>query len=88
MRTALVKVLNIVQQNAPEMRLVPDQKPIQAFFAYRAHPAFRKGIRVRGVGWRANNRDPLGLENDVEGEGEFGVSVVDQKTHRQLAITY
>jgi len=76
-RMSGVVVLRVLQGD-PQMAVADDERPVGTFGAEGLHPAFGKGVHLRGLRCRLLDLDGLGGEDGVECIGEDGVSVPDQ----------
>ena len=65
------------------MNLVDDKHFVQTFRTDGAHPALYEGVGIRRANRGVNDFDVLGLENGVEGGGEFHIVIMDQKADAQ-----
>ena len=80
MRTVLVVVVDVVDDDTLEVVLVPDDRAVEQLAADGADPAF--GERVRH--WRAHrglqDLHPAAAEDLVECVGELAATVVHERT--------
>ena len=76
----LVVVLEVVDEDAPEVALVVDEDLVEALAADCADEAFGVGVRDWGAHWREDHADTFAREDLVEGAGERRVTVSDQDT--------
>src|SRR5438128_1107268 len=72
-------------KSTPDSR-AEDQQPVQALSAKRLDPALSEGVCVRRPDWRAGHPDPFGYEDIIEGAGELGVSVADEKADLRALV--
>jgi len=73
-------MLNEHPENALEMLLVQDQKPVETLRANRPHEPFGNCVRLRGAKRRANDLNPVASEHAVKTVGEFPIPVADEET--------
>ena len=60
MRSPFIEIADIFNQNASQVRFIPDQQMVQALFAYRPDPSFSKGIGIRSSFRGDTNFDTCG----------------------------
>jgi len=75
----LVVVTDVFPKHSSEVAMAHDEYPVEAFVAYRPHPAFGVGIGPRRSDWRLDHPNALGAEHLVEAGGELGVPIPDQE---------
>ena len=68
------------------MNLVDDEHFVQTFFADSAHPQLYEGLAIGRLNGSVNDFDLLGLENGVDGGGEFHIVFMDQKADARIAL--
>src|SRR6266516_4854439 len=66
-------------EHLPEVAVAEDEDAVEAVGANRAHPTLGEGVRVRGLNWRADDLDALGVEDLVEGVAELRVAIMDEE---------
>ena len=86
MRSLLVIVLHVAPKNAVKMSGTEDQQPVEAVSANRLHPALGEGVGVRSPDRRADDPNPLGCEDIIEGARELGVAIADEEVQRLTAF--
>lgn len=69
-----------------EMLAVEDQEPIQALRANRPYEPFPDTVRLRRAKRRANDLDPIALENAVKTLDELLIPIANQEAERFLAL--
>ncbi len=79
MRSVVIEMAHVLIKNSAGVSLVVDQHPVDALGADAADEPFR--IAVRSRRWRRDlhDVDVFGGKDGVEGVGELGVPVADQK---------
>ena len=86
MRARLIEERRVVREHAAQVRLIHDERVVEALGAGRADPALRVRIGIgRAVG-RAHDRDALAGEDHVEGWRELRVAIVDEEARWLLTI--
>jgi hypothetical protein len=78
-RTMLVIVPGVLDQDLAEMPFAEDQHVVQALAAQRAHEPLRVGIRSRRPDRRLDHPRAVPGEDFVECGGELAVPVADQE---------
>ncbi len=68
------------------MSSIHNQDQIEAFFAGRANPAFRKRVGIRGPDRSGDNVDAFGLKNRIKGWAERAVIVMDQEAQGLFSV--
>jgi hypothetical protein len=69
-----------------EVAAVEDQYSVEQFATDGADPAFGDRVRLGRRRWGAQDADALAGEHGIEGRGEFGVAVPDQKREARRAV--
>ena len=62
-----------------EMTNVCDQQPVQTFGSNGLNEPFRDSVRLRGLNWRTNDSDALGMRRGIKAVREFAIVVSNQK---------
>lgn len=70
-------------QDLEQVALVPDQRLAAQFPAATPDPPFHDRVRSRRADRAAQDPDPLGGEDGVEGGGEFRVPISKEEPHRR-----
>jgi hypothetical protein len=73
-----VVVVDVVDDEAFELMLVPDDGAIEELAAQCSDPAFSKGVRDRGPNRCLEDLEAFGSEDLVEGAGELAAAVTDE----------
>jgi hypothetical protein len=73
-----VVVVDVVDDEAFELMLVPDDGAVEEFAAQRSDPAFSKRVRDPGPDRCLDDLQSLGSEDVVEGVGELAAAVADE----------
>jgi hypothetical protein len=81
-----VEVCFVCGQYVSQVSFVDDQCAVEEFAAASADPALDVCVGPRGPHRSGQYLDGLGCEDGVEGVGELGVSVPDQKLHSVDAV--
>src|SRR6266511_3933848 len=81
MRPMPVVVDRVAPQDALQVGSAEDEDPVEALTAYARDPALGMRLRLRCAWGCADDPDPLGAEDFVEGEAELAVAVADQEAH-------
>src|SRR5690348_4339025 len=79
MRPSVVVVGHVLRQDGPQVRLVDDERVIQALGAERADNTFGDRVGVRRPGRGLDYREPLAGEDRVEANRELPVAVADEE---------
>ena len=78
-RPVLVEMVLELAENGCRVSLVDDQGAVEEFAADGADEAFGDGVGPRRSCGRLDDRDVDGGEDGVEGGGELGVAIADEK---------
>ncbi len=78
MRTVVVVVLDVVDDDTLELALVSDDGPVEQLAADRSDPAFGEGVGDRTADRALEDPEVFGAEDLVEGFDELAASVSDQ----------
>jgi hypothetical protein len=74
-----IVVVDVCNQDRPQMRLAENQNVVKAFLARATDPTLGDGVRIWRLKRHVNDVEPFGLENDVKVSRESAIVVVDQE---------
>ena len=76
-----VRVAELLElaQSVEQVRLVPDQGPVEQFAAAGLHPSLHDRVHSRHLNPAEHDLDPSVLEHCIEQAGELAVTVPDQE---------
>jgi len=78
-RSMAVVMIDEDAENTLEMTNVCDQYPVQTFGSNGPNEPFRDSVRLRGLNWRTNDSDALGMRRGIKAVREFAIVVSNQK---------
>ncbi len=79
MGSVLVVVLDVFVEHPAEMATTLNQRPVEAFVTHGTDEAFGEGVGFRCSHRGADHPDAFCGEDGIEGGGEFGVPIPDQR---------
>ena len=78
MGAVAVVVVDVLDEQPPELRLVPDDGAVQEFVAQRSDPSVRIRVRTGSPWWDPYRCDPRAGEHSIEGPCELSGAVSDE----------
>jgi hypothetical protein len=78
--------MGVLINDFPQMTPVQNHQVIQTCLANRTHPSLGNSIGPGSSTGRQHNGEALRSKNGIEGCGEFGIAVVDEKAHGTLLV--
>ena len=85
MRLVIVVVVFVLTEHGCGMALIDDQDTVEQFAANAADEPFGDRVGLRRPGGRPDDPDIAPGEDGVEGSGEFGVAVSDERQNPRPA---
>ncbi len=82
----LVVVVDELDQQRPELTLVPDEGPVQEFVSHGPDPPLREGVCLRCPWWGGDRCGADGAEHVVEGSAVLAAAVVDHEPDPDVEV--
>jgi hypothetical protein len=86
-RAVVIEMAHVLVENGAGVSFVVDQQPVGALGADAADEPFRVAVRPGRTGRDLDHGDAFGGEDGVEGSGELGVPIADQKAEGADLLT-
>lgn len=87
MGTFSIIVVDVLPGDVAKVIFAKDDEMVEAFVLERLHPAFSKGIEVRGETWKALRLDACGAEDVAEMFSELGIHIMDEVGSRKTEFS-